>query len=299
MSKLIITLLPLFFFSAFNVAVAQNSSDSISEDRESMRVMTFNIRYDNPDDGPDGWQYRKDFVASMFRFHKADIVGTQEAQINQLQDMDERLPQFSRVGIGREAGEEQGEFCAIYYRTERFDLIETGTFWLSETPDEPGSVGWDALLPRIVTWARLYDKQNDEPFITFNTHFDHVGEEARYQSSMLILEKIAELANEDPVILMGDLNTIENQDPYKILAEADKGPVKFELFDGFYHSKYDHHGPTSTSNGFDEIVPDRRIDYIFVNSKLSVIQHGILADIRDGHYPSDHLPVVADVRFLD
>lgn len=289
----------LFIISPFNVTIAQNSSDTISQDRESIRVMTFNIRYDNPDDGPDAWQYRKDFVASMFRFHKADIIGTQEGRLNQLQDLDSRLSEFSRVGLGREAGEDQGEYCAIYYRTDRFDLIETGTFWLSDTPNIAGSVGWDALLPRIVTWARFYDNRNDELFITFNTHFDHIGVEARYQSSMLILEKIAELSNEDPVILTGDLNTMESQNPYKILAEADMGPVKFELFDGFYHSKYDHHGPTSTSNGFKEIVPGRRIDYIFVDSKFSVIQHGILADIRDGHFPSDHLPVIADVEFLD
>ncbi|MCC5908203.1 MAG: endonuclease/exonuclease/phosphatase family protein [Balneolaceae bacterium] len=266
---------------------------------EPMRVMSFNIRFDNPDDGPNAWPHRKDFVASMFRFHQNDLVGTQEGLNNQLKELDEMLPEFDWVGIGRDAGDERGEFCAIYYRTERFDLLEDGTFWLSETPDEPGSQGWDAALPRIVTWARLFDKKNDRSFIVFNTHFDHRGQEARRKSSELILEKVAELADGDPVIVMGDLNAVEDQDPYRVLAEPDLGPVEIELFDGYYHSRFGHHGPTSTWNGFREIVPDRRIDYIFTDAGFSFVQHGILADIRDGHFPSDHLPVVADVKFTE
>ncbi len=275
---------------------ARQSHDSAAIN-EPIRLMSFNIRFDNPDDGPDAWPHRKDFVASMFRFHKNDIVGTQEGLINQLRELDEMLPEFDWVGIGRDDGREGGEFCAIYYRTDRFDLIEDGTFWLSETPHEPGSIGWDAAITRIVTWARLYDRLNDRRFILFNTHYDHRGQEARRNSSELILQKITELADGDPVILMGDLNAVESQDPYKILADPELGPVRLELFDGFYHSRYGHHGPTSTWNAFREIYPDRRIDYIFVDTNFSVIQHGILADIRDGHFPSDHLPVVADVEF--
>ncbi len=300
-----IIIYPLLILFMFVIAAFQhgcNEAENVEEIREDtvpMRVMSFNIRFDNPDDGPDAWPHRKDFVASMFRFHQNDLVGTQEGLINQLEDLDEMLSEFTWVGVGRDAGDERGEFCAIYYRTDRFNLIEDGTFWLSETPDEPGSQGWDAALPRIVTWARLFDKKNDQAFIVFNTHFDHRGEEARRQSSKLILEKIGELAGEDPVIVMGDLNAVEEQDPYKILAEAARGPFEIELFDGFYHSKYGHHGPTSTWNAFERIYPDRRIDYIFVDSNFSVIQHGILADIRDGRFPSDHLPVVADIEFRD
>lgn len=288
----------ILFAIMFCVMITTGCDDFQQEEViEPIRVMSFNIRFDNPDDGPDAWPHRKDFVASMFRFHQNDLVGTQEGLINQLEELDEMLPEFEWVGVGRDAGDERGEFCAIYYRTDRFDLIEEGTYWLSETPDEPGSQGWDAALPRIVTWARLLDKKNDRSFIVFNTHFDHRGQEARRQSSKLILEKAAELAGDDPVIVMGDLNAVEDQDPYKILAEADRGSVEIELFDGFYHSRYDHHGPTSTWNGFREIVPDRRIDYIFTDAGFSFIQHGILADIRDGHFPSDHLPVVADLEF--
>lgn len=268
-----------------------------AEMSEPLRVMSFNIRFDNPSDGPDAWPHRKDFVAGMFRFHKNDIVGIQEGLISQVMDLEELLPEFEWVGVGREDGEDGGEFCAIFYKTDRFDLIEDGTFWLSETPDVPGSLGWDTAITRISTWARLYDKENSRRFIVFNTHYDHRGEEARSKSSELILQKVAELSEGDPVIVMGDLNTVESQDPYKILTDPALGPVRVELFDGFYHSRYGHHGPTTTWNGFREMIPERRIDYIFVNPKFSVIQHGILADIRDGHFPSDHLPVVADIEF--
>lgn len=275
------------------------SSGKSAEINKPMRVMTFNIRFDNPDDGPDAWPHRKDFVASMFRFHKNDIVGIQEGLVNQVRELDELLPEFDWVGVGRDDGIESGEFCSIYYRRGRLDLIEDGTFWLSENPVEPGSMSWDTAITRIATWTRLYDKTNDRQFIVFNTHFDHRGQEARRMSSELILQKIDELAEGDPVILMGDMNAVESQNPYKILADPELGPVRVELFDGFYHSRYGHHGPSSTSNGFREIRPNRRIDYIFVNPKFSVIQHGILADIRDGHFPSDHLPMVADIEFTN
>ncbi|TVQ04551.1 MAG: endonuclease/exonuclease/phosphatase family protein [Balneolaceae bacterium] len=298
-SQYIIIFLSLIFFliSATSCTETGRTSGGSTTINEPMRVMSFNIRFDNPADGPDAWPHRKDFVASMFRFHKNDIVGTQEGLINQLRDLDEMLPEFDWVGIGRDDGGEAGEFCAIYYKSDRFDLVEDGTFWLSETPDVPGSMGWDTAITRIVTWARLYDKKNDRRFIVFNTHYDHRGQEARRNSSKLILQKVSELSGGDPVIVMGDLNAVESQDPYKILADPELGPVRVELFDGFYHSRYGHHGPTSTWNAFREIYPDRRIDYIFVDTNFSVIQHGILADIRDGHFPSDHLPVVADLEF--
>ncbi|TVQ66892.1 MAG: endonuclease/exonuclease/phosphatase family protein [Balneolaceae bacterium] len=264
-----------------------------------MRVMSFNIRFDNPNDGPNAWPHRKDFVASMFRFHQADIVGTQEALHNQLLDLKTMLPEYNWVGVGRDDGKEAGEFCAIYFKTDRFTLIEGDTFWLSETPEEPGSMSWDTAITRIVTWARLHDKTNDRRFIIFNTHYDHRGVQAREQSSVLLMNRVNELADGDPVIVMGDLNVTEEQMAYRILAEPELHPGEMVLFDGFYHSRYGHHGPDTTWNGFNQIVPNRRIDYIFVNQGFSVIQHGILADVRDGRFPSDHLPVLAEIRFSD
>lgn len=292
----------LLFVLLLGVSLFSDSataSERAASETDEMRVMSFNIRFDNPNDGPNAWPHRKDFVASMFRFHKTDIVGTQEGLHNQLVDLDTMLPEFSWVGVGRDDGKEAGEFCAIYFRTDRFDLIEHDTFWLSESPEEPGSMSWDTAITRIVTWARLHDRQSDRTFIIFNTHYDHRGVEAREQSSRLLMNRVNELANGDPVIVMGDLNVTKEQMAYRILAEPDLHPGDVVLFDGFYHSKYGHHGPDTTWNGFREIMPNRRIDYIFVNEGFSVIQHGILADSRDGLFPSDHLPVLAEISFAN
>ncbi len=302
MSKIIFTIFSLIFITILMASVsieANGDEEQLSDGEYPIRIMTFNIRFDNPDDGPDAWPYRKDFVASMFRFHQNDIVGTQEGMHHQLVELDKMLPEFEWVGVGRDAGDERGEFCAIYYRPDRFELIEEDTFWLSETPEVPGSMGWDTAITRITTWARFYDKKNDRRLIVFNTHYDHRGEVARVESSKLILQKIKELANGDPVVFIGDLNTTENDEPYKIITKPDPESAEPNLFDGFYHSVHGHHGPTSTWNAFERIFPDRRIDYIFVDSNLTVKQHGVLADIRDGHFPSDHLPVVADIVFKD
>lgn len=294
-------------FSVVSLFTIQSASDMNHDDsnlsvdfndlNSSIRVMTFNIRFDNPNDGENAWPHRKEFVASTIRFHKADIVGTQEGMYHQLTDLENLLEGFKWVGVGRDAGDQNGEFSAIFYKSDRFEATEEGTFWHSTTPDVPGSMGWDTAITRITTWVRLYDKMNQRSFIVFNTHYDHIGETAREESSKLILQKIHDLAENDPVIFMGDLNTTEHQEPYKIITDPQKRPVDLELFDGFYHSVHGHHGPTSTWNGFERIFPDRRIDYIFVDSNFRVLQHGILADSRNGQFPSDHLPVVADLEF--
>lgn len=264
---------------------------------ESIRIMSFNLRLDTPADGPNAWPQRKDMVARVMRFHEADFVGIQEGLPHQLQQLDELLPYFSRIGVGRNGpGENEGEYSAIYYRTSRFELLGHQTFWLSETPDKPGSVGWDAAYPRIVTWGKFRDTSTDKIFFVFNTHFDHVGEEAKTNSARLILKKMEEIAGEEPVVLTGDFNITENDHPYIILVDKqDTSDIRLE--DAFYHAENGHLGPTSTWNGFDEIVPGRRIDFIFTNSGFKVLQHAILADQQDGRFPSDHLPVAAEIEF--
>lgn len=270
-----------------------NGSDSAT-----VRVMTFNLRLDTPSDGPNAWPHRKEMVARTIQFHKADFVGIQEGLPHQLEQLDEMLPYFDRIGIGRNTQEDPDEFSAIYYKKEKFELIENETFWLSETPGEVASVGWDAALPRIVTWGEFRDSRSGETFFVFNTHFDHVGEKARAESASLILDKIGELAGGAPVVVTGDFNITENDPPYKILTGA-MGDHTNPLEDGFYEAEHGHHGPTSTWNGFEEILPGRRIDFIFTNSGFNVIQHATIADQQDGRFPSDHLPVVADVKFAD
>jgi endonuclease/exonuclease/phosphatase family metal-dependent hydrolase len=173
--------------------------------------------------------------------------------------------------------------------------VKSGTFWLSETPSVPGSKSWDAAITRICTWAEFEHTQTGEIFYLFNTHYDHIGEEARVESSKLILNKIEEIAGDSPVVLTGDFNATEDSQPYKVLVENAKGESGVNLQDAFYKTVHEHHGPTSTWSGFTEIVPDRRIDYIFVNPQVTVKQHAILADQWDGRFPSDHLPVLAEI----
>jgi endonuclease/exonuclease/phosphatase family metal-dependent hydrolase len=252
-----------------------------------LRVMTFNIRLNLASDGPNAWPYRRDHVASMIRVHGADLIGLQEALPVQLEELDALLPEYDRFGVGR-ASDLGGEHTAVLYRKDRFEVVEHHTRWLSETPDDPGSKGWDAAYERIITWGKLRDRITGEVFYHFNTHFDHVGQVARRESARLVLRWIGEAARGYPVILTGDFNDVSATEPIRILEDGG-------LTDAFTASRCPHHGPASTWNGFAAIEPGRRIDFIFVEGPVAVLQHAILADTFDGRYPSDHLPVVADV----
>lgn len=265
----------------------------ISDDIDSFRVMTFNIRYDNTGDGENAWPHRKEMVAGMIRFHGVDIIGLQEALLHQLEDLDGLLPGFSWIGVGRNA-DGDGEYSAILYNEHRFELLDKRTFWLSQTPDVVGSAGWDAALPRIATYARFEDRVTGKSFSFLNTHFDHIGEIARLKSAEFILDTIGDLAESESVIVMGDLNTTDNDEPYRVLSENEFAPGRM-LLDGFYHSEEPHHGPATTWTGFREIIPDRRIDFIFASDDIRQVRHGILSDRIDGRFPSDHLPVVSDI----
>lgn len=273
--------------------VQQDHQKASVQSEQTLRVMTFNIRFDNPGDGENAWLNRKEFAASTIRLHQADVVGVQEALLHQLEDLTELLPGLSWIGTGRNK-DGGGEYSAILYKTERLEAVDHDTFWLSETPDVPGSQSWDAMLPRIGTWAHFRDKQTGKEFVVLNTHFDHRGEIARLESARLIMSELAGIADGLPVVVMGDLNTTEKDEPYSVLTESALSDGR-ELLDGFYHSVHGHHGPTSTWNGFTAIVPDRRIDYIFVSEGITVNQHAILADQEDGLFPSDHLPVLAEI----
>ena len=177
-----------------------------------VEVMSFNIRLDHVADSMNNWKYRKDNAAQMIAYYAPDIVGMQEVVKNQLNDLKERLPQYTALGVGRADGKEKGEYCSLFYKTERFELLKNGDFGLSETPDSIGKKGWDAACERIVTWAVLKDKVSGRKVAAFNTHFDHVGEVARRESAKLILEKIKQIAGELPVIITGDFNgTVDSE----------------------------------------------------------------------------------------
>ena len=282
-------------FFATVVAVSLLVAGAIAQSRKAttIRVMSFNIRYDEPRDGVNAWPNRKTKAAGVIRFHKADLVGVQEALLSQLRDLESLVPDFAWCGVGRTDGKEAGEYSAILYRKSRFQLLETKTFWLSETPDKAGSMGWDAAYPRVVTWAKFKDRISKKTFFHFNTHFDHRGEKARTESAKLILTRIGELAGKLPFVLTGDLNVKEDSDAYRTLKA---GSSTTHLADAKYASVNGHFGGDSTFNEFKDLQPGRKIDYIFVREGIRVFEHAALSDQWNGLWASDHLPVLAEIE---
>ncbi|HJR65878.1 MAG TPA: endonuclease/exonuclease/phosphatase family protein [Gemmatimonadaceae bacterium] len=259
-----------------------------------LRVMSFNLRLDLASDGPNAWPHRRDWVASLIRFHAPDAVGVQEALAHMLTDLDARLPGFARVGVGRADGREGGEFSAILYRTDRLQMLNNGTFWLSPTPEVAGSKGWDAAIERVATWARFRDRTTGCTYVHLNTHFDHIGEQARQESARLIRHRLDSLAAGLPVIVTGDLNADPQSVAYRVFTR-DTIDGDAPLRDAFTASRGGHYGPTSTWTAFKAIEPGRRIDYVLVSAPIPVLTHGILPDSWDGRFPSDHLPVLAAI----
>ncbi len=249
-------------------------------------VMTFNVRYDNPGDGAHAWEHRKERVASIMA--RADIVGVQEALIGQIRDLESMLPTYAWIGVGRDDGLRGGEFAPIFYQREQFALISEGTFWLSEEPHLPGSIGWDAAITRIVTWGRLRHIASGTVFWVFNTHFDHRGQEARRQSAQLLTARLDEMAYTEPVIVTGDFNAPHNSVVYRTMTAG-------RLADARHHAQTAPLGPESTFSSFEEGtgLPDARIDYVFADSTIAVLAFEVIDEVVAGHYPSDHRPVVA------
>lgn len=258
--------------------------------------MSYNIRYDNPNDGDDVWYERRDEVASAIRFHRPGVVGLQEVRPAQLEDLDERLPKHEWLSAGRAEADNAGEYAAVGYEKDRFNLEADGTFWLSETPDEPGSVGWGAMLPRLVRYVELRERETNTTFYHFNTHFDHAGEESRLESARLMMDRIGEIVPDDPVVLTGDFNCRKGSPPYEHLTGHTKASAGRTLLDTHHHAKHHHHGPTTSMTDFRNLVPDKKIDHVLVTGDVEVLLHGIMSDTYDnGYYPSDHLPIVADL----
>lgn len=264
---------------------------------ESLNVMTWNIRYNNPGDGVNAWPNRKDWVAEIIVKNKVDIAGFQEVLVGQLEDLKARLPLMGAYGVGRDDGKDAGEFSPIFFRKDRFELLEKSTFWLSSTPDKVASKGWDAALPRIASWVKLKDRQTETAFYVINTHFDHRGTEARAQSAALLLKSLREKFADHAVILTGDLNTTPNSPPYEklVATDAQNRPV---FLDAYQRSTQKPIGPNSTWNGFQAIVPDRRIDFVFTTQSVKVLRYQTLDDQKEGRFPSDHLPVVSELEIV-
>lgn len=260
---------------------------------ETIRVLTYNVRRDVAADDPYDWDGRRDAVASTLRFHRPDLVGLQEPLSHQYDDLRDALPAYEWVGRSRGADEREEEFCPVGYRADRFERADAGTFWLSETPAESGSVGWDGSHPRVATWARLHDRHTGAAFVYLNTHLDHEGERARREGARLLVDRLAALRDGDPVVLAGDFNATPDSDPYAVLA-GDADPAS-PLTDARLASPHRPHGPTTTMTDYESLVPDTRIDHVFV-ADCEVAGYGVATDMGgDGWFPSDHLPVVVDL----
>ena len=271
------------FFLSLSVFISLNV---IGQD---LKIITYNIRFNNPEDGINSWSNRKDNVCGLLRFYDPDIFGLQEALYDQIQYIAAELKNYQWMGVGRDDGDKAGEFSPIFYDSTTLNVINKGWFWLSETPDVPGK-GWDAACFRICTWALFSFKENGSQFLVFNTHFDHKGDIARSKSVELVLKQIAEINTDNlPVIFMGDLNLTPESEPVQ--------RVKQVLNDAKETSRELPYGPEGTANGFDYNSPlDKRIDYIFVSGQIEVLKYAVLSDSKNRRYPSDHLPVFAKIR---
>lgn len=253
-----------------------------------INVMSYNVRYNNTGDAENAWPNRKDNVKALVKFHDADVLCVQEALALQADQLIENT-NYKMVGVGRTDGKRDGEFSAVYFDKTRFVKKDGGTFWLSDTPEKP-SKGWDAAIVRICTWVRLYDKWNKKEFMVFNTHYDHVGVQARIESAKLIKKKIQEIAPKLPVVLTGDLNVTPETEAI--------ATIKTFLSDTKEVSIEPAYGPEGTFNSFKWNAPlKEKIDYIFVNKGFKVQKFGVLSDSKDKRYPSDHLPIMARLFF--
>ncbi|MEO0560211.1 MAG: endonuclease/exonuclease/phosphatase family protein [Bacteroidota bacterium] len=272
---------------------ASSSASSDARAEASLRVMSFNIRLNTESDGENAWPHRVDAVERIMQ--DADVVGVQEALPGMIETLDARLGGWARIGRGRDANG-GGEYSAIYYRTDRLDLMTEDTFWLSETPEVPGSKSWDAAITRIATWGRFRDRITGNELTIANTHFDHVGQTARENSAQLIVDRFDDLVGDGPVVLMGDFNVTPDNPVYPVLTEGTG------LSDAFLASATPPTGAAGTWNGFGRDEPVRRIDYVFVRG-LAVDRFatrdetiGEVLGTENPRYPSDHFAVMATVR---
>lgn len=283
---------------------------------EPIVFATYNIRNANGGDSTNGngWGQRYPYIASMVQFHGFDVFGTQEGKSWQLADLKQAMPGYDYIGVGRDDGKTEGEYSAIFYRTGKFEVLDHGDFWLSTITDRPNQ-GWDAVLPRICTWGKFRDKATGFTFLFFNLHMDHVGVQARAESSKLILKKIQEQTEKIPVILTGDFNVDQHNESYTLLNTSG-------LLRDSYEMAALRYAPNGTFNGFHpDRKTDSRIDHLFLTDNFKVLKYGILTDTYrsevkesaekqqnanfpkevslqkyEARLPSDHFPVMIVVE---
>ena len=269
----------------------------IAAESEAFRVMSFNILCDESE-GVTGWGHRRETVIDEIRAHDPLLLGVQEATPGEMDYLSEKLPEYASIGVARDDGARRGEFSALFYKKESLELLDSGTFWLSEHPERPGVKGWDAACCRIVTWGKFKCKKSGREFACANTHFDHIGQTARRESAKLLLAKAAELTKgELPFFVSGDFNADDTTDVYKILTGG------YDNFSGLTDAGKiapERIAPVKrTYHEFGLYPPDKDgvIDYVFINEKVAVQKYEIGADKRNGRYPSDHNSLTVTLKF--
>ena len=281
MKKLIIFVSLLFLAMAYGKA----------EDKEVLKIATFNLRMDTPSDGENAWFHRKDMVNDLIRFYGFDLFGTQEGFTHQLNDI-LRLSDYRFIGVGRDDGKDAGEHCAIFYRSDRFKVLDQGDFWLSEHPEKPGR-GWDGTCcNRICTWGKFEDLKNHKQFYFFNVHYEYEGDVARRESSNLMISRIKSIAGNQPVFLTGDFNAFPTEEPIRILNDSGFLNASYKI------TKEAPFGPVCTYHGYDSTIKtEERLDYIWVTDSIQIDKYGVLTNTLYGHTPSDHFPVMVVAEF--
>jgi endonuclease/exonuclease/phosphatase family metal-dependent hydrolase len=253
--------------------------------------MTFNIRFDTASDSLNSWQYRKDVAARAVLTNDIDILGMQEVLVNQMNDLKERLPEYTAIGVGREDGADKGEFCPLFYKKDKFAEIESGNFWVSETPEIAGSKGWDASHIRVATWAILKEKETGKQVFAINTHLDNEGLVARKEGGSLIMKKVEELGKGLPVVLTGDFNDTPDSEAIGNITDTAKPHYLVDSKSIAVQKS----GTDWTFHDFGRLPENERplIDYIFISKQIKVQDYTVLPDMLNEIYVSDHKPVVA------
>ena len=304
------------FFLLCAVALAIGSLNPVQTFAQKLFVGTYNVRNHNHDDELEGngWGQRVGVICGQVNFEDPDIFGTQEVLHDQLLDLKAGLDGYDYIGVGRDDGKEDGEYAAIWYKTDRIELLRNGNFWLSETPEKP-ALGWDAACVRICTWGEFRQKDTGFKFYYFNLHMDHVGVVARREAAKLVVKKIPEIAGNDPAILTGDFNVDQKDEIYGIFTGS--GVLK----DSYIATKQ-RFCENGTFNDFDpNLKTDSRIDHIFVSpsfvvDRYAVMSNGYWTEVADSkeqksnaapqeisfkkhqfRTASDHYPVWAKIHF--
>jgi endonuclease/exonuclease/phosphatase family metal-dependent hydrolase len=285
------------FFATLSLGAAADSAE--------LRVMSFNIRFSKPDHSEaasennwaDAKYPRRERAIRVIQENSPDLLGVQEARELQIEDLKKALPSYAFYGVGRDDGKTEGEFSGIFYRKDRFTQTGAGSFWLSATPEKPGTSFYLALnaCARIASWVKLADKESGRQFVLLNMHWDHISEPARQKSAALVRERLETLGGDLPVIVTGDFNAHEDSPAVKELVGANDSKGR-KLADSYRELRPERSPNESSFNGWKGTLPGKRIDFILHTSELTPVAAEIVRTSYDGHWPSDHYPVIATLK---